>query len=725
MARFLSSRCGPANLRRAVALDDGSIVTRSFFVCASANNLRNDVSIFAGKAAWSAAVRISLFWILVAGGFFALAHVTPYSDWQRISGVMNATPEGALELVTQKEFAFALASAIVQFGLALGLAFLVAHVLLIHAALRAATLALGPGNDHRRFAANFDGVAQKLRGHALIGHAWLEFEETLVRSDDVVRNTVRPQTFINVAHAREQLFGLKMMASVPGFFVGLGLLLTFIGLVLALNKAAGSTIAGSAGAMTEALHGLLDAATFKFATSIAGLGASLVLSLLFRIYQISIERAFERFGRVLEDRLRFQPPQRIAVDSLRLLTEQRDELKEINSEAFFARLGDSVAPRFRTAVAEAIGPVSSSLHDTMKALTQTSQTGVTELIENFVSRLDQGTGQELGKVVDTLASLQTGLEAIRTSLAGSGQDVSDKLAAAAENLSRVVADAGGALSRSATGVAGTVESTMERLAGKLEAQNAAFGENMAALQNAVAAQMQDSGRLAREAGEAAAVASRRAADDAVEATQKATREAVDAMRAAMGEVTQNLSADIGRLSATLQSVESASRAQTQHMDTVSARSRETADAFGQVAANVRSASQPLVASSERVAHSADSMATSIAGSIDALSATQRTASGIAEQLDAHLRQMAALWSEYEARFKGVDEDLGRAAKVFHDEVSRHQEAMRNFVADVDKHTGAILSGISRTVNDLDHSIQELTDTLAPFVQRMKHSEAAE
>jgi ABC-type transporter Mla subunit MlaD len=664
-----------------------------------------------------------LFWTLVAGGIFALAHVMPYSDWQRISGAIDVKPERALELVTQKEFAFALASAIVQFGLALGLAFLIAHVLLIHAALRAATRALGPGDDHRHFAANFDGVAQKLRRHAIIGHAWREFEETLVRGDDVVRNTVRPQSFINLAHAREQLFGLKMMASIPGFFVGLGL--TFIGLVLALNKAAGSTTAGSAGAMTEALHGLLDAATFKFSTSIAGLGASLALSLLFRIYQISIERAFERFCRALENRLRFQPPQRIAVDSLKLLVEQRDQLKEINSEAFFARLGDSIAPRFQTAVAEALSPVSSSLDDTMKALTQTSRTGVTELIENFVSRLDHGTGQELGRVVDTLASLHTGLEGIRTSLAGSGQDVSDKLAAAAESLSRVVADAGAALGQSATGVAGTVESTMERLAGKLEAQNAAFGESMATLQSAVAAQMQDSGRLAREAGEAAADASKRAADEAVEATQKATREAVDAMRAAMRDVTQNLGADIGRLSATLQSVESAFRAQTQHIDTVSARSRDTAEAFGQVAANVRVASQPLVASSERVAQSADRMAQSMAGSVESLSATQRTASGVAEQLDAHLRQIANLWSQYEARFKGVDEDLERAAKVFHDEVSRHQEAMRNFVADVDKHTGAILSSISRTVNDLDQSIQELTDTLAPFVRRMKHDQAAE
>jgi hypothetical protein len=285
-----------------------------------------------------------------------------------------------------------------------------------------------------------------------------------------VRHTVRPQSIINLAHGRERLFGLKMINAIPGFFVGLGLLLTFIGLVLALYRAAGSTGAGSADAMTKSLSDLLHAATFKFSTSIAGLGASLALSLLFRIFQIWIEGAFERFGRALEVRMRYQPPQRIAAESLDLLAAQRDQLKEINSEAFFARLGDSVAPRLQTAFADAVSPISASLDRTVDELKQTSQTGVTDLVQNFVDKLDKGAGRELGQVVDTLVSLRDGLEGIRTSLAGSGQDVSDKLAAAAENLSRAVARAGAALDGSATGVAGKVESAMESLAGKLEAQ---------------------------------------------------------------------------------------------------------------------------------------------------------------------------------------------------------------------------------------------------------------
>jgi hypothetical protein len=689
------------------------------------------VRIFAANAVWSAAVRIPLFWLLVAGAVIALARVMPYSDWRLMASAIGQDPERLPDLVTSQDFAFALASAIVQVGLALGFAFFVAHVVLIGAALRSARWSLGR-RGHERFAANFDRVTERLRRHALIGHAWGAFEETLVRSDGVVRNTVRPQSFINLAHARERLFGLKMMNAIPGFFVGLGLLLTFIGLVLALHRAAGSTGAGSADAMTKSLSDLLHAATFKFATSIAGLGASLALSLLFRVYQIWIEGAFDRFGRALEARMRYQPPQRIAAESLELLAAQRDQLKEINSEAFFARLGDSVAPRLQTAFAEAISPISSGLDRTVEELRQTSQTGVTDLVQNFVDRLDQGAGREMGQVVDTLASLKEGLEGIRTSLAGSGQDVSDKLAEAAENLSRAVARAGAALDDSATGVAGKVEHAMEQLAGRLEAQTAAFGTEMAALQRAVAAQMEESGRVARQAGEDAAAAGRRTVAEAAAATQQATRTALEGMQTAVSEVTENLGARIASLSEALHAVEGAFRAQTQHMDTVSARSRETADAFGRVAGDVRSATQPMLAQSERVAHAADRMATSVAGSVDQLSAAQQAASGIAHELSTHMERIGQVWDEigrawdrYETRFTQVDEEFGRAADRFREEVSRHQDAMRTFVQDLDRHTESILSRISSTVSDLDASVQELNDTLAPFVQRMKRSEAAE
>jgi hypothetical protein len=316
------------------------------------------VGILASTRVWNSAVRISLFWLLVALALLVLGGYTPYSNWQLVFTVFEDIRRGDIDRIADQNFAFALSSGIVQIAFALAFAFLLAHVLFLRAAVFAAKRDLGPSDDPQNFAARFDIVTQRLERNAIVGHAWRQFEATLVRKDAVVRNTVRPQAFINLAHARERLFGLKMMASIPGFFVGLGLFLTFVGLVLALNKAAGSTSSGSAEMMTKSLNDLLSAATFKFSTSIAGLGASLLLSFLFRTYQIWIEGAFESFGRAVEDRMQFQPPQRTAVDSLDLLIAQRDQLKEINSEAFFGRLGETIAPRIQTALADAMSPIS-------------------------------------------------------------------------------------------------------------------------------------------------------------------------------------------------------------------------------------------------------------------------------------------------------------------------------------------------------------------------------
>jgi hypothetical protein len=73
----------------------------------------------------------------------------------------------------------------------------------------------------------------------------------------------------------------------------------------------------------------------------------------------------------------------------------------------------------------------------------------------------------------------------------------------------------------------------------------------------------------------------------------------------------------------------------------------------------------------------------------------------------------------------VDEDLGRAAERFHEEVSRHQEAMRAFVEKIDEHTGNILGKINAGVSGLGETVEELGETLQEFVDTVRFREAAE
>jgi ABC-type transporter Mla subunit MlaD len=663
---------------------------------------------------WHGLVRAVIFWSTFAAGLAGLARIAPYSRWQHVSDVIREVSAGNIEHVSEKTFAFALSSGICQVAIAFALAFFVSHVVLLRAAVRGAKGSLGRSEGISSFAQAFDKISDRMEGNAVIRHGWRQFAATTIRESTSVRYTVRPQSFINLADARAELFGLKMMGSIPGYFVGLGLLLTFIGLVLALDKAAGSTAAGSAEAMTESLNELLAAATFKFSTSIAGLGASLVLALIFRTYQIWIEGAFDGFSRALERRMIFYPPQRIAEDSREILAAQRDQLKEINSERFFTRLGESAAPGIGRALTEALGPLAERLDRTAEELTRTSRSGADSLVQSFVERLDQGASREMQEVVGTLKGLRDALDRTQVNLSGSGQDFSTKLTEAAETIAKVFADASLTLGGSASGVAGTVDAAMAQVLHNLEAQSKGFGETLTSLQTQLAAQLQESAQRSLNAGEAAATAS-----------TLITRNAMDAVRTGIDEVISALREDIGGLASTLRSVSAALSGQTVQIETISARSRDTAEAFGKVASDVRSASQPLLTHSARVADSTDRMATSIADSVETLSATQQAADGIAARLSEHLEQIAHIWDQYELRFKSVDEDLGKAADRFHEEVSRHQEAMREFVKGVDDHTGNILGKINSAVGSLSDSVESLNETLEGFLQAMASREAAE
>jgi ABC-type transporter Mla subunit MlaD len=659
-------------------------------------------------------VRAVLFWGSFTAALIALAEVAPYSRWQHVFDVIREVSAGNIGHVSEKTFAFALSSGICQVAIAFAFAFFVSHVILLRAAVRGAKGSLGRSDDISSFAQAFDKISDRLERNAVVRHGWRQFAATTIRESASVRYTVRPQSFINLADARGELFGLKMMGSIPGYFVGLGLLLTFIGLVLALDKAAGSTAAGSAEAMTQSLNELLAAATFKFSTSIAGLGASLALALIFRTYQIWIEGAFDGFSRALERRMIFYPPQRIAEDSREILAAQRDQLKEINSERFFTRLGESVAPSLGHAIAEAFGPLSERLDRTAEELTRASRSGADSLVQSFVERLDQGANREMQEVVGTLKGLRDALDRTQVNLSGSGQDFSAKLTEAAETIRKVFAEASQTLGGSASGVAGTVDAAMAQLMQNLEAQSKGFGATLANLQTQLSAQLEESAKRSLSAGEAAAATSTMIA-----------RDAMDTVRTGVDELISSLRQEISGLANTLHSVSAALSGQTLQIESISARSRDTAEAFGHVASDVRSASQPLLTHSARVADSTERMATSIASSVETLSVAQQAADGIAAQLSAHLDQIARVWDQYELRFKSVDEDLGRAADRFHEEVSRHQDAMRGFVKDVDDHTGNILGKINSAVGGLSESIEALNEHLEAFLHAMASREAAE
>lgn len=574
--------------------------------------------------------------------------------------------------LSEQAFVFSLAWGLAIVALSLGATFLLTHVVAIAFELGRLRRLVSRTNTLAEFAGQFGAIHSRLSKSALIGHAWKEFHETLVLPDEdggVVRNTIRPQSFINFEVAREQLFGLKIMSSIPGYFVGVGLLLTFIGLVLALQKAATAVNVSGAGDMQDATRELLQVATFKFATSIAGLGASIVLSFVFRTYTIWMEASFDRFCRAVEERILYTPPQSITLAISRSLDGQLNELKQINSADFFARMGETISPQ----IEKAFLPVQGTIAQAMDRLTQDSRSGVSELVDRFTQGIQSGAGTELTAVVAALRETQTALVKTQNGMHGTGEDFGRRLSDAAENLNRLISNAGEKLSEGS-------DRSRAVLAEAAEALREGFSQALATTANQIS----------------------KVQASAIETVANVATRSAEVLDGGLADALSRIKSEVDRLEGALRSSQAALEHQAKAVHEAADQSRSAADAFGRTAQDVRTASGPLVQAGDKIALSTEKMAGSVAAAAKALEEGQASSKVLANALVTQIERMSTLWSQYVAQFEKVDADLGKAVAHLAEATIKQGQMLSDYAAKVDE-------GFASAITKLNPFLQELKD----------------
>ena len=619
----------------------------------------------------------------------------PFHDPELISSTLAKVGGGTADL-SDRDFVFALAALLVVIAAGLAVAYGFLYVLFVYlVAVDARKLiddvtgkAKSRSEGRRLFAQSFLALYEKLHERPVVGHAFTKFCETLADTDkDEIRNTVRPQAFFNAGLAKEQLPGLKLMNAIPGYFVGIGLLLTFIGLVLALGKAGQAASAANAEAMQTAMTQLLNIATFKFATSIAGLGASIVLSLVFRIYSMAIEAALDDFCASLESGLLYTAPQSISLEMNATLREQLAQLKDITQGEFFTRMGAQIAPVMNEAIVSAMAPVSASIERAVGDLKANSQTGMTEMLTKFGNSVQGSAGTEMKALAGTLAQMEKTLAAMQNDLRGSGEDFGRRMAESAEQLKAFIEEAGRSFGQTSTenrdalaSVLVTLKETLERanagvetglgsaagkasgkleeamglVMAKLDGQITGLGERLNAMQTAMeqqahAADAQQTARHAlpdRATEEAAAAQGR---------MQESLATALEEVAARLNRAVEHVVGLIGErfntLAKQMLAVETALGNQRSALEGTASEARKTADAFSSTAQDIRIVTAPLAQVGERFATASESMNGSLDKSAEALRQMQAEVGVLAGALQATNGQTQAFWSEFKDKFE--------------------------------------------------------------------------
>ncbi|HZY73128.1 MAG TPA: anti-phage ZorAB system protein ZorA [Edaphobacter sp.] len=636
----------------------------------------------------------------------------------------------ATELVSSPAFVGTLAWSIGAVGAGLLLAFAVVHVLAVRLSLWQARKLFGAYEGPASFAAAYEtAVYPRIIRHPLVGHAWQEFDETLLKHDPShpMRNTVRPQAFINYGLMREMLPGLKMIGSISGYFVGIGLLLTFIGIVIALNTAAGSVAAGTADQMTTAMKGLLQIASLKFTTSIAGLGTSIVFAFFSRLFIVWIESACSKLCEAIEQKLQFAAPQSITAEMNEVAKEQRDQLKELNSERYFTRLADAVERSMATAVGPMVGQFGSAVEELKKA---SANTGA-DMAREISASLRGSAGAELQALGQTLQETQRALETIQGGLLGSGQDFSRQLAEAAENLGRLVSQAGSNLQSSTDQSRASLEQVVAALQATLESANRRVDEQLGSAASGAAARLEQAmgsamSQLERQVGEfgrrlaefesgaAANLAETRAAaqqaqGEAVAAVGAASAEAAKALQVGLADALQRISDEVGRFQSAMQAGGIALSNQAAAIGDATGKARAVADAFASTAREVREATGPLLQSGQQMARVSSEMSGSMGRAVESLARAEAASSTLAGTLAGHIERLTSTSATFRDSFERIDEDLARAVALLAEANEAHAGKLTDYLTQVDGGIGDAITKLRAFVVDLTENTEELAD----------------
>jgi len=586
-----------------------------------------------------------------------------------------------------------------------------------------------PSAERAAFSTAFPEVASSLaagkRTDPLV-LAWAEFHESIVdETATPIENTSRPSTFFQRAAPKQArlVFWSNLM-------VGLGLLLTFLGLIVALHTARKGMAPGAdPAAMQESLRTLLAVAGAKFFTSVAGVGSSLILRSVERNLSRKTHHLTDELCNLLERGLLYVPPQRLAVKQLRELEAQTAQLKIFNTD-FALQVSERMATQFQQVMA----PVSASLltlNDNIAGMGDSLRDG---LGKGAADAISQATGGELRALGQTLGTLGERLDALSASVGSSGEHAAEQIRAAGADFSQAASDIRAAFEN----LAGQVDGLGGKLAEQGEASARAQTEALERILSGLAAAQESSAEAMGRAVEALERAGAEAAtglqeslskamETSVAASQQTFQHALDESGGALRDTALGLAKAVGDAAEQIErakdgfvkSGEGAARTALA-MAEVAGQSRTAAGAIGDATKSFTAVAAPVSQAVQAVNDAAGRISRSI-------ETTQRTEGEVLQGLKSLVEgvrdtQQAAssAWQEYRARFEGVDKNLENVTVRLGETLGNTFAEFRKFTQQVDNELGGAVSKLSASLTQ----IEDYAGALDEYVNRVQKSEGA-
>jgi hypothetical protein len=572
---------------------------------------------------------------------------------------------------------------------------------------------------------------QLTTGAAPLVQAWRGFQESLIdETETPIRNTAHPSAYYMRAIPR-----FKDLLFWSNTFVGIGLILTFLGVVVALNATAyGMRQGASAQESQEALRNLLIIASAKFFSSIAGLGASLML----RFSEHGLTKKCESQVNKICDRLQrgllFVPPQLLAVRQLDELKRQSTQLEKFNTDLAMS-IGEQVGQQFQSVMApmqDSLGVLSTSMETMSDRLSERFGEGVGKAIES-------ATNGELRALGHTLEALRSQLEGLSQHVQGSGEDAARQIRAAGSDFAQAAKDIRDAFS----GLTGQVGEIGRTIVADTETARARQAELLDSTMANLEAANAKTSKLMGEAAEALRDAGVGVADDLQEhmgaAMTQAAKEAEGVIRTAITEsgiafahsgkamidAVELAASRITALAAAIERSERNASGAAEAFQSSADSARSASGAMSDAASGFATAASPVAAAAKSFQEAAQQIAVSLQKSEQAAAEALKAMTNLADEIGETQEAAEDAWQSYRQRFEGVDQSLEKTLSQMVSTLTDSMSQFREFAQNVDTEMARAVGRLAQSMSTIEENTESIAELADAMRDRGRAREAAE
>ncbi|PLR33800.1 hypothetical protein CYR32_13660 [Chimaeribacter coloradensis] len=562
-------------------------------------------------------------------------------------------------------------------------------------------------------------AADKTEEQKNVAEAWYEYRETHVIDDQdgtlVVRNAVRPSQFFNLDDLH---FTQGFWRIVPGLFVTVGLSLTFLGLISALNSMSTSLDDGG----SAALEGLLTIASAKFIMSLTGLCCSIVFTIVLRRGTSHLEKAVHGLNSLIEKRLTYISLEDLSIRQLKATIESREHFRKLGLE-MAAEIGRPLREDLPRAISESI---STAITPVIEQVSRLGNDGVGEMVQNLSSRFSEDVGRALAQASERISLAGDQIKLLAERMDQSSGKMGNEMESAIGRLGQAVetlrdgmqqtADtATSAFNQGAESLLATMNSTLQGIKDNTGEGARAMGEAAADMKAAALGIRTELEAAAKQGAEAAQARMSESASQASNAIGQAATQVLSAFGNTAGEITKATEAMTQKTSnellsplstiaeklegvmGMLEETSTALRRASEGIKDGAVASENASGSFRTSAQSLISAADPIRAMIERIEVSTRQLRESSENSLSAianaaktnaeqsamtLSAAQETLGGQHRAVESTLTNLQSLITALRGqgeRLDNIDEKLGKAFDSYQQQVATSVETLFDHV----------------------------------------------